>query len=59
MADEQIKDVANAVVDDVINGVTTELNRVKGTTKECPRSSADRSLLCVLFDPCKYLEYYP
>lgn len=55
MADEQnIKDVASAVVDDVINGVTTELSRVKGT-KTCTGTSKERSLLCVLFDPRKYL----
>lgn len=53
MADEQIKNVANAVVDDVINGVTTELNRVKGAVQDSVGSSKDRSLLCVLFDPCK------
>lgn len=56
MASEQIKDVANAFVDDVINGVTTELNKVKKTS-EHPESSKKRSLLCVLFDPCKFLGY--
>lgn len=54
MADDQVKNVATAVVDDVINGVTTELNKVKGVAKECVFSTKDRSLLCVLFDPSKY-----
>lgn len=53
MADANIKDVASAVVDDVINGVATELSKVKGT-KTCTGASKERSLLCVLFDPCKY-----
>lgn len=48
MADE-IKDVANAVVDDVINGVANELNKVKGAGCK----GGERSLLCVLFDPRK------
>lgn len=58
MADKHLKDVASAVVDDVINGVQTELNKV--TENVCTRkssSSKDRSLLCVLFDPCKYLKF--
>lgn len=54
MADDQLKNVATAVVDDVINGVNTELNRVKGVANECVFTSKERSLLCTLFDPCKY-----
>lgn len=58
MADEHLKDVASAVVDDVINGVTTELNKFKGSEEKVCKiqgTSKDRSLLCVLFDPSKYL----
>lgn len=55
MADEHtVKEVASAVVDDVINGVTTELNKTKDVVCTLGKSK-ERSLLCVLFDPCKYV----
>jgi len=47
--DEQVKNVANAFVDGVINDVTNELNRVKGASDI--EKSRQRSLLCVFFDP--------
>lgn len=54
MADDQVKNVATAVVDEVINGVNMELNKVKDVTKGCVFNTKERSLLCVFFDPCKY-----
>lgn len=47
MADD-LKTVANQVIEDVLNGVNPELNKNKGGGT---RKSCERSLLCVLFSP--------
>lgn len=47
MAEDPIKSAAKNVVDDVINGVNTEMN--KG--RSCGGKTCEKSLLCVLFSP--------
>lgn len=48
---EDLKTVAHQVVEDVLNGVNPELNKVRGGGSE---KSRERSLLCVLFSPSMY-----
>lgn len=50
---EEVKAVANSVLDDVINGVAKEIDKKKGGGS-CGGKSKDRSLLCVFFDPRTY-----
>lgn len=50
MAEENIKNAAKNVVDDVLNGANTKINRALDGNKCC-----QRSLLCVLFNPSMYL----
>ncbi|KYB28148.1 Reticulon-4-like Protein [Tribolium castaneum] len=45
---EDIKNAANALVDDVLNGVSNEMNKTRGGADD---KSRQRSLLCVLFTP--------
>lgn len=52
MADD-LKKVANDLVDDVLNGVSNEFS--KSATKGNAGISFDRSLLCILLSPSKYL----
>lgn len=51
MMAEDLKSVAHQVVEDVLNGVNPELNKVRGGGSE---KSCQRSLLCVLFSPSMY-----
>lgn len=46
---EQIKNVANAFVNDVVNGAASELNKVQEVKGSCAKGS--QSLICVLFNP--------
>lgn len=46
---EDIKNVANVVVEDVLNGVSSKMNRAKGGADD--DKLRQRSLLCVLFTP--------
>lgn len=48
MAEEQIKNAAKNVVDDILNGVNT---KIKGGDSD---KACQRSLLCVLFSPSMY-----
>lgn len=51
--EDSIKNVANAVVDDVINGVANEFQAKGGPSSCTTRGRCSRSLLCVMFSPSK------
>lgn len=52
---EDLKKVANDLVDDVLNGVSNEFG--KSATKGNAGNSFDRSLLCILLSPSTYFSY--
>lgn len=52
--EDGLKSAANAVVDDVINGVNSEINKTKGGVQPGRDKACQRSLLCVLFRPSKW-----
>lgn len=49
---EDLKKVANELVDDVLNGVSNEF--AKSPSNGFSGKSCNRSLLCVLFSPSMY-----
>lgn len=51
----EVKTVAKEFVDDVFNGVAEKLEKVIADDScKMAKKSKGRSLLCVLFDPCRY-----
>ncbi|XP_019870719.1 reticulon-1-A isoform X4 [Aethina tumida] len=56
--EDGLKSAANAVVDDVINGVNSEINKTKGGVQPGRDKACQRSLLCVLFRPMESLIYW-
>lgn len=52
---EDVKNVANAFVDDVLNGVSNEMNKTKGGADD---KAKQRSLLCVMFTPSMFKKFF-
>lgn len=56
MAEDQVKNVASKFIDEVINGVNSEMSKGKLGGKNTASIGCDyrqRSLLCVLFSPSR------
>lgn len=54
MADD-VKRVANDVIEDVMNDLPSGMKKAAGDSSE---KACQRSLLCILFTPCTYLRKF-